>query len=156
MNPAQSALAGAIVAGLAWWLLTPGDVEAPELARLQHAPADNRAGPVALLLARWSAAERFGVFPAADSGSAPPIGAGALELQGTSSSSVRRAALISIGGAKAQWIAMGEPAAGLELVELGVGRAVVRTTSGDTVTLKVFDAMDAAKPAGEANAHATN
>jgi hypothetical protein len=156
MNPLQGGLLGVAVAGLAWLSLTPGEPRGPAVEALRRAPAGNKVDAAGLVLAQWRARERFGVFPAADPTAVAQADAGALRLQGTSSSPARKAVLISVGGAKPQWLVMGEPAGGLELMELDIGRAVVRTTSGDTVTLQVFSP---ARPPGsdtEAGANATN
>lgn len=140
MRVVQAGLAGCALAAWAWWATPTPSIDGPQLLR-RAAPAPVDA--VKLRLARWDRG-RLDIFPK-DDGGAPPA-AGQLRLEGTAISPVRKAALISVGGAKPQWLAMGSPIAGLELVELTTGRAVVRTTSGDTVTLTVFEAAKPAMP----------
>lgn len=147
MRVVQAGLAGCALAAWAWWFIPAPSVEGPQL--LDHA-APAPVDVVKLHLARWDRG-RLNIFPKDDGDL--PAAAGQLRLEGTAMSPVRKAALISVGGAKPQWLAMGSPIAGLELVDLTTGRAVVRTTSGDTVTLTVFEAAKAVTPAeGDAGA----
>lgn len=134
----QAALLGVGLAAVGWRGLAQPPLDVRGLGRLGAPPGAERADVAQTLQARWASAERFGLFPAAGAAQAAP-NSGSLRLQGTAFGPGRRAALISVGGAKAMWLAPGEPAQGLELVELSAGRAVVKTSSGEEVTLFVFD-----------------
>lgn len=149
MKLLHAGLAGCALAAWAWWATPAPPIEGPQLLRR---PAPGAVDAVKLQLARWGRGD-LGIFPKVDAGA--PAASGQLRLHGTAMSPVRQAALISVGGAKPQWLAVDSPIAGLELVELTTGRAVVRTTSGDTVTLTVFSPP---KPAAaeEANSDAAN
>jgi hypothetical protein len=135
-------IAGAVVASTAAaWVVCARPLslgEAELFLRPPAAPATS--DEAALLLIKLQPVSSFTIFPKAEAkdlaGAAPM--ASALRLQGTSSSPRRKAALISVGGATAQWVALGQPVSGIELIELHAGRAVVRTSSGDTVTLELF------------------
>jgi hypothetical protein len=125
---------------LAWWGLGPKPVEASYLAPRVVPLAATGVDPAATLAMRLSARGAFGIFPQNAAPGAVASSA-SLRLVGTAISPGRRAALVAVGGAKPQWLAIGEPQGGLELVELATGRAVVRTSSGDTVTLELFPQM---------------
>ena len=148
--------AGVLAACLAWWTLAPKAVDpAPLRALVRRPDTGAKLDPLALMIARFESTP--GLFPAPPSGAegeSPPAGAGALKLEGTASTRYRQAALISVGGATPQWLALGQPTQGLELVELGPGRAVVRTSAGDTVTLDLFPGgpSKGAPPTGAADA----
>ena len=148
---------GVLAACLAWWTLAPKVVEPAPLQMLARRPGIGvKLDPLTLMLARFEATPP-GVFPAPPSGArgeSPLAGAGALKLEGTASTPNRQAALISVGGAAPQWLAFGQPTQGLELVQLGPGRAVVRTSAGDTVTLDLFPGgpSKGAPPTGAADA----
>jgi len=132
------AISAAVAAtAVIWWIAYPTDLPATIFRHLDQPPPQAAAGLVETLLAQLPSSASFAILPAsADASQAPD--AAKLRLQGTLLTPWRQAALISIAGAKPQWITVGAPAGGLEVVELHTGSALVRTASGDTISLEMF------------------
>lgn len=137
MSALRAISIGVAAGALAWWAAAPRALPA-DAARLAKAPLNDvrSVDPAVLLASQVSGRGGFQVFPPPTG--APMAEASALRLIGTAVSPARRAALVSVGGATPQWLAVGAPAQGLELVEVASARAVIRTASGDTVTLDLF------------------
>jgi hypothetical protein len=104
--------------------------------------------PAAALAVRLTTRGAFGIFPQETPVGALAAGGVSMRLFGTSISPGRQAALISAGGARPVWLVMGEPQTGVELVDLAPGRAVIRTSTGDTITLALFPAKASPAAAG--------
>lgn len=145
-------LPGAVIVGSVGWLLFGGgQIEPGKAARFERPPAAVvKLDPAALVLARLQHLDRLSLFPAVvvPEDGAAVLNTANLRLRGTSQSPGRRAALISIDGASAQWIAVGQATAGLDLIELAATRAVIRTSSGEVVTLDLFKPEAASSSSG--------
>jgi len=148
-------IAGGLGAGaLLWSAVFPAELASEPFQALQRPPAMSGSAATSPALAQLAASKRLGLFPSAEA-MGPLPNAADLRLQGTIQTPRRSAALISVAGAKPQWIALDAPAAGLELLELHAASAVVRTANGDTVTLEMFKTNAAAEgPAPKEAAHA--
>jgi hypothetical protein len=141
--PPWRLLAGSLaLASALWWAFAPVELNGPGV----DAFAKPQARRVALQdprLIRARAMGTLGLFPstmAAPGSAGAAASADQIVLKGSSISPGRKAALISVGGAKPQWLAADEPSQGLELVDVTPGGAVVRTTSGEELTLDLFPA----------------
>lgn len=141
---AQAVLGGVACGALAWWVAGPADLGEGSFARFERAPAASQALDAAsTLAARLQPVATLAIFPEPpprDESEAAPAAAGGLRLHGTSISPRRRAALVSAGGAAARWLGFGQPDQGLELIALRPGLAVVRTSTGEQVTLELYPA----------------
>lgn len=147
MTRLQLGLATLVVVGLVFWKLVPARFDTSLYAALGR--ADSERGQTLTSnpeLARLARLDRFSIFPAPVQNAGGPSETGALVLKGLSSSPGRQAALISIGSATPQWIALGQPTSGMELIEWGQTSAQVRTSSGETVLLKLFDPGEQTPP----------
>lgn len=122
---------------LIWWIAYPAELSPTAFQHLAPPPPQPSAGLVEAVSAELPSSASLAIFPASADASQTPDAA-KLRLQGTLLTPGRQAALISVGGAKPQWITVGAPAGGLEVVELHTGTALVRTSSGDTVSLEMF------------------
>ncbi|WP_332773876.1 hypothetical protein [Phenylobacterium sp.] len=138
----QAILGGVAAGALAWWIAGLSAVDARALTALTRAPTSGRVvDGEATLSARLRPISSFDIFPAVastEAGDPAPVAATALRLHGTSISARRRAALVSADGGPARWLTVGQPDQGLVLVSLAPGQAVVRTSTGDQVTLALF------------------
>jgi len=148
MNIVHVTAASVGVAALLWWGLFPAELASEQFQALGRLPALLDATATTPALRQLASLDRFGLFPSAEE-AGPAPNAAELRLQGTIMTPRRNAALISVAGAKPQWIALGEPVAGLEVVELHSASAIVRTASGDTVTLEMFKAATDGQAVGE-------
>jgi len=132
--------AGAGLGALVWFAAGPKTLSLDKAARFERpASAAPARDGVDRLTARLEHVEGLQLFPAAvvaASGAPAPV-AGNMKLRGTAISPGRRAALISIDGGPARWVAAGE-AGDLELLELSDTRAVLRTSAGQVVALDLF------------------
>jgi hypothetical protein len=148
----------AVLAGAAsWWAMGRGPVDVRGLEAFDRPPREAQVGAADAGLERIRSLASLNLFPAVSEGAGAQGAAasGALKLIGIALTPARRAALVSVGGATPQWIAMGEPAAGLELIELHATRAVIRSASGQTTALDLFPPLETAAASDAASQHAS-
>ena len=120
---------------LAWWVAAPSAFPMPSALGVSPPPKAGDPDLLKISTARWRGPGRKPLFePVA---AAPAVDSAALRLIGAASMPGRRAALISVNGAKPTWLEVGEAQGGLTLIDVGPGRAVVRAGGGET-TLTVF------------------
>lgn len=148
MLSVRAIFAAVVATAILWWIAYPAELTPSPFRHLDQPPPQTASGVVDDVLAQLSPSARLAIFPASADGSPAPD-ASKLRLQGTLLTPARRAALISIGGAKPQWIKVGAPSGGLEVIELHTGSALVRTASGDTISLEMFT-RSPATPGGAA------
>ena len=114
MSRIQLGLSTLVFVGLLFWKLVPAKFDASPYDALLRAGSEPRQTPMTNPeLARLARLDSFLIFPAPVQNAGGPTDAGALVLKGLSSSPGRQAALISVGGATPQWIAVGQPASGM-------------------------------------------
>lgn len=120
--------AGVLLASLAWFVAGGGSSAADDVTAVQERL--DTALPVATTRAGFDSATQVlksPLFALADG----PVAEVAVRLDGLARSSRRIAALLSIGGKPAEWLALGESRDGVTLQNVLSNKALIETANGE-------------------------
>lgn len=120
---------GGLAVGAAIWMLIAGHVTPSAVSqmeeRLAAIPGARNKVPLSVATAFQALATPF--FPSSAAG---PVADVAVSLEGVSSFPGRTAALLSVNGAPAQWLSLGETRDGVALQEVRGGVVLLATAAG--------------------------